>query len=144
MLAKETDFGSLLIWHTGYVTQPLEVTLGDLLSHRFRASERCLSSPEVTCCVHCCLLDMPRMLRIHLWWNELSLLRSLLRGVQHSDPYNKTERMQAWYTARFVSTLRSLFPNAALRSAPKALEAWATLSSKSSSTLPDDVITDPR
>ena len=87
---------------------------------------------------------MPRMLQIHQWWNEFSLPKSLLRGVQHSDPYSRMERMQAWYTAHFVSTLRSLFPNTALRSAPKALQAWATLLSTSSSTLPDCVINDPR
>ena len=66
------------------------------------------------------------MVQMHLWWKESNFLKSFLRGVQHSNPYNRTEWTHAWYTMCFVSTLKSLLLlNADLLSAPKDLDAFA-------------------
>ena len=54
--------------------------------------QRRLTSCDVMRCAHCCLLEMPKMVLKHLWWNESSFLLCFLRGssiLTHTEVQTK-------------------------------------------------------
>ena len=52
----------------------------------FKSPHLCLTSKDEICWAHCILLEMPSMVRMHLWWKESNFLSYFWRGIQHSDP----------------------------------------------------------
>ena len=103
-----------------------------------------LTSAKVMRSDHCCLLEMPKMVLIHLWWTVFSCFSCRLSGVQHFAPYRRTERTHALYTLFLVASFRSLSRKTAFLSAPKAIDARATLLFTSASILPELSTKDPK
>ena len=70
---------------------------------------------------HCCLLEKPRMILIHLWWNEFNFLLCLFREVQHSTPYSNTSKKQALYILFLIDKRRFLSMKTAFLRAHQSL-----------------------
>lgn len=81
------------------------------------------SPPDLHCCdvlFHCCLLEIPKMVTTHLLWKESRFFNCFFIGVQHSESYNSTESVQAWYTFVLVVTSRSWSMNTGFLSASQS------------------------
>ena len=115
-------------------------TLSDMA---MASPQRSRSWAEEICSSHCRVRETPRMARRQRWWNLSSRARSALRGVQHSDPYNKVVVTHAVYRCLLVERDKAGSWKT-LRRAPNAFAALAIRRATSSAERESGVMTLPR
>ena len=126
------------------MAKPLQSPFLHLFTDSFLSPHLLLNSAMVMRSDHCCLLEMPKMILMHLWWNVFSRFSCRLSGIQHSAPYRRTERTHTLYILFLVDSFRSLSRKTAFLSAPKAFDACATFLLTSASIFPELSTKDPR